>query len=443
MDDGSEPTAQTWFWRVWTLIGAVALLVGAWFVLHEPLRIVLPPIALAAIIVYLMNPTVTGMARRGIPRVLGVTIAYLFGIGAIIGLGIVLGPILVRQTSQFLDELPQIWASLQDAVNVQFRRFGIPGPLLSFDLSSPETQETVRGWLDENRDQLLNILRGAGTFLGRVFHLLLTLVLGPILAFYVLADFPRIRDGVKRLVPPGNRSEVLDVTGRITSMVGSYFRGQLLVAAFVGVATALALAVIGLPFWALIGIASGLFNLVPLIGPFVGGVVGVTVALTVGGGFGQAVAVVVAMTIVQQIDNHAITPNILARTVEVHPVTVILALLVAGSMYGILGMFLAIPAVAAMKLMVVYVLVTRVPSMRHLAGEAGLFDADGKALDPEGEDAPDGTLVGLGRELRRTWERRRTGRGSHEPGDETELPRDLIEVGDADQEQTGPQGRHG
>lgn len=428
MEDGGENASQRWFWRVWTLIGTLVLLAGAWLVLREPLRILLLPLALAAVIVYFLNPVVSGLARRGVPRIVGVTLAYVLGIGAVIALGAFLGPILARQSGEFVDQLPGIWESLQRGINRQLRRFGVAGPLLSFDLGSSETQATIREWFAENRDQLLVLLRGAGSFVGRVLHILLALVLGPILAFYLLADYPRIREGVERLVPPDSRSEILDVTGRISSMVGSYFRGQLLVATFVGVATSAALGLIGLPFWALIGVATGVFNLVPLIGPFVGGLIGVIVALTVGGGVGQAVAVVVAMTAVQQVDNHAITPNILARTVEVHPVTVILALLVAGSMFGIVGMFVAIPAVAAVKLVTLYVLVTRVPSMRHLAGDAGLFDDPGGG-QPSAE-APDGTLIALGRELRRTWERRRSARPPED--DSVELPRDLLEVGEAD-----------
>lgn len=432
MDDGTEVTVQTWFWRVWTVIGTVILLVGGWFLLREPLGILLPPLALAAIIVYFLNPTVGWFAERGWPRALGVTLAYVVGIGAVIAIGALLGPVLVRQAAEFLDELPEIWESVQRGINRQLRRIGVAGPLLSFDLGSSETQQTIREWLAENRDQVLVLLRGAGTVLGRVVHILLTLILGPILAFYVLADFPRIRAGVKRIVPPDSRSEILDVTGRISSMVGAYFRGQLLVATFVGVATSVALALIGLPFWALIGLSTGVFNLVPLIGPFFGGLIGVIVALTVGGGFGQALAVVVAMTAVQQIDNHAITPNVVARTVKVHPITVILALLVAGSMFGIVGMFVAIPAVAAVKLVTLYVLVTRVPSMRHLAGEAALFD-DPLGHVEEQDDVPDGTLVALGREMRRAWERRRTGRSGDLDDESPELPRDLLEVGDAEQ----------
>jgi hypothetical protein len=127
------------------------------------------------------------------------------------------------------------------------------------------------------------------------------------------------------------------------------------------------------------------------------------------------------MTLVQQIDNHVITPNILSRTVHVHPVTIILSLAVAASMFGILGMLVAIPTIAAVKLVVMYILVTRFPSMGHLAGD-GPEIIDGVPVG----DPRDRSLVGLGRELRGAWERRKR-RVIDEPADPTD-PADMADA---------------
>ena len=255
---------------------------------------------------------------------------------------------------------------------------------------------------------------------------LVAIVLAPVLAFYVLSDLPRLSEGVRRLVPPRSRSEAVDVTQRILRTVGAYVRGQLLVATFVAVATSIGLLVVGLPFWALVGVAAGLFNLIPFVGPFVGGLLGALIALTVGNGLGQAVAVVVVMVIVQQVDNHVITPGVLSRTVHVHPITIILTLAAAASLFGILGMLVAIPLLAATKLVVMYLLVTRVPSMAHLAGE-GPEVIDGK---PVGEPR-DSSLVSMGRELRAAWENVRRRRQD----DTTAPPRTPSDTTD---DQVGP-----
>ncbi len=317
---------------------------------------------------------------------------------------------------------------LQDTVNNQLRRLGVV-QRVSLDPQSTETQTAVQQFLEDNREQMVGLLRGAGTVVAGLVAGLIAIVLAPVLAFYVLADQPRLSDGVRRLVPPSSRSEVVDVTQRILRTVGAYVRGQLLVATFVAVATAVGLAIVGLPFWALVGVVAGVFNLIPFVGPFVGGLLGAVVALTVGNGLGQAIAVVVVMVVVQQVDNHVITPGVLSRTVHVHPVTIILALATAASLFGILGMLVAIPVLAAGKLVVMYLLVTRVPSMAHLAGE-GPEIIDGV---PVGEPR-DSSLVSMGRELRVAWEVRRR-RRQDEPDPE---PADVTAVGASPPDEAGP-----
>ena len=396
------PRSQLWLWRIWATIGGAVILAGLWWALREPLAIIVPPLALAAVLVYILNPVVGWLKDRRVPRGLGAATAYLVLIAGVVIFVQALGPTIVRQTGDLLEQLPEISANLQKFINTQLERLNITSRV-TIDLESRSTQLAIQDYIGENRDNLLGLLGGAVSVVGRLLHGLLTLILAPILAFYILADLPRLVDGIERLVPPGTRSEVVDVGRRIGRTVGNYFRGQLLVATFVGLATATGLALIGLPFWALIGATAGIFNLIPLVGPFLGGVIGVLVALTVGDGGSQALWVVVVMTAVQQIDNHVITPNIVARTVKVHPLTVILSLLVAGSLYGLLGMFVAIPIVATVKLVLMYLLVTRVPAMDHLAGEGpGLFGDEDDLPEPA-----EGTLTAMGRELRRTWERRR------------------------------------
>ncbi len=393
----AEPTSRLWFWRVWTLIGAIVLLWGAVWVLAEPLSLIFPPLALAFVIVYLLNPSVRWLAERGVPRALSTAGAYLAVLAVVGGLGAVLGPLVADQLRDLAVRLPEITRGVESTLNDLLARTGIESRL-TLDLQSEAARQTVEDLLRGNREQVMTVLRGAGSVVTSLLHLLLVVVFAPILAFYLLADLPRIGDGIRRLFPPDTRTEVVEVVERIGRTVGAYFRGMLLVALFVGVATSVGLAVVGLPFWAVIGGTAGLFNLIPLIGPFVGGALGVAVALTVGTGLGQAVAVVIVMVAVQQVDNHVITPNIVARTVQVHPVTVIVALTVAGSLFGILGMFVAIPVVATVKLVLLWLLVTRVPGMEHLAEET---DGDGT---PE-----DGSLVAMGRELKAALRRRSVG----------------------------------
>ncbi len=392
--DGQQDRLARWALRTWLAIGLLVLVGMLWWLLRDPLGLVLPPVAIAAVLVYVLNPAVSALSRRGLPRALGALVAYLVAGGLVWSVFAVVGPLLVEQARGLIAELPAIGAALQSAVNEQLTRVGVP-PSEQLDLETTEVATAIQDWLAANRDEVFALLRGAGSVVSWVAHLALALALGPILAFYALSDLDRLSTGAARLLPPDTRGEVVEVSSRIGGIVGAYFRGQLLVALFVGTATATGLWLVGLPFWAVVGIATGIFNLVPLVGPTVGGLIGVTVALTVGGGVQQALLVVVVMVAVQQIDNHVITPLVVGRSVSIHPITVIIALVVAGSIGGIPLMFVAIPAAATLKLVVLHVAVTRLPSMAHLADEL-----------PDGAAPRRGTVTGLAQELRVAFERR-------------------------------------
>lgn len=351
-----------WTLRVWLAIGAGVLLAGTWYVVREPLAIVVPPLGLAVVVVYVLDPFVRMLARRGVPRAVSTGLAYVVLLGVVVAGSIVLVPVVSDQIGDLAEEAPEIAVDLERAINRQLERLDVEQRVV-LDPESEEVRDAVRRYLVGGTAQgrFSTLLSSAGDVAREVLHAAIIILLGPVLAFYLLADLPRVLAGLRRLVPPGRRDEVDELTRGIVARVGGYFRGQLLVAAFVGVATAVALLVIGLPFWALVGLVTGVFNLVPLIGPFVGGAIGVVIALTVGDGFTQALWVVVAMTAVQQVDNHVVSPNVMSRTVELHPITVMLGLLVAGTLYGIFGMLVAVPLIAAAKLVALHVLARRAP----------------------------------------------------------------------------------
>ncbi len=399
--NGPSPRQLRRLTAVWTVVGflVVAWLVVTW--LSRPVRFLVTPILLASVLVYLLSPVVGWFARR-VPRIIAAFLTYLLVLALVALVGWQLLPLLNAQIQALADGLPEIVDATLSGLVETLRPVGL-------DSLVPDEPSGVGSLLQDNEQQVVGVLAILRSLLGSVVSGVVSVVLAPVLAFYVLVDLPRLSSGIQRLLPPESRDEVADVGRRIVTTVGGYFRGQLLVAAFVGVATAIGLWLVGLPFWAIIGGLAGAFNLIPLVGPFVGGTLGVVVALTAGTGVGQAVVVVVVMVLVQQVDNHVITPQVLRRTVHVHPVTIILSLAVAASLMGIIGMLVAIPTVAALKLVLLYVLATRVPSMRHLSDPEQFLD--GAALPPAAEDS----LGALSQQLRRGWERRRFGAGRTKP----------------------------
>ncbi len=324
----------------WAAVGVATLLAVVGIVLWT-VRVIFPPLVLAGAIVFLLNPVVTGLQHRGVPRAAGAGIAYLGVIGLVVLAGALVYPIAADQARELGDDWPVIkmkaenW--IDDAVETS------QGTFLEFTRADLEDalgnkNTTFRQQLDQARDLGL-----------KIFHILLILLLAPIIAFYLLVDAPRVREVIRSLVPPGAKAEVDHVAHRLNRAIGGFFRGQLVVATIVGVMCSVGLLIIGLRFWFLVGMIAGLFNIVPLIGPWVGGVPGIVIALTTGTPL-QAVGVVVVMVTAQQIDNHFITPQVMQRVVQLHPAAVILALLAGGSLGGFFGLLLAVPLAAVLKI---------------------------------------------------------------------------------------------
>jgi predicted PurR-regulated permease PerM len=367
------------FVLAWAAVGIVIL---AYLVLRYvlyPVRVVFPPLLLALILVYLLNPPVTRLERRGMRRGWATLITYVVALVALGGLLVWLIPLVSHQVGEFSRSIPDLLHRAERGLLHFARRLGL-------------------------RVRSANILGAfgksgsVGEYIGRVTSvssavgLVLVLVLGPILAFYLLVDLPKMRRTLEAAVPARRRREVQHLAGRVSTAVGGYFRGQLLVAALIGAFCMLGFWFIGLPYWAPVGLIVGLFSLIPFIGPFLGAIPSLFVAFTTprsasGGvlhprpGWPLAVAASVVLLIIQQADALVVSPRLVSRSVRLHPVTVMLSLLVAGTIAGVWGMLLAIPTVAAAKILVVHYWDTRMvwpprgseePSDRtgHAPGEA-------------------------------------------------------------------------
>jgi predicted PurR-regulated permease PerM len=310
---------------------------------------VIPPLLIALAVVYLLNPLVSALERRGVPRVAGAGIVYVLFLCIVALVVSLLVPVVTRQVTAVVDHFPDYLADAQAMVRDVAARFG-QEPNFRLDA------DQVREWLSagENRTAVTRYLTGLRSVTNSVISGLIIIVLGPVMAFYLLVDLPRLRRGAMALVPPSRREEIKGLMDRIGQAVGGFFRGQLLVALFVGVASSIGLWAIGLPFWLLVGMVAGVFNLVPLVGPFIGGGLAVVIALVSGEPL-KAVWAALVLLAVQQIDNHLISPNVMGRTVQLHPVVVMLALLVGASFAGLFGMLVIVPLVAVAKIVFLFI----------------------------------------------------------------------------------------
>lgn len=332
----------------WAICGLAALLglvgLAAWFV-----RVIWPPLILAGAIVFILNPIVTRAHARGIPRVLATALSYLFVVLLLAMSALLVYPLARDQAKQLGDDWPDIRHDLQHRLD----------DLAQESESWPIKVPTWKEFEDEfgsgkgkhANDTIAERVARVRDIGARIFHVAIVFVLAPIIAFYLLVDLPRLRRVMLGLIPKQSEHEVLVVAHRLNRAIGGFFRGQLLVALIVGVMVSIGLFVIGLPFWILVGMVAGLFNIIPLIGPWIGAVPGVIIALTTRD-VGTAVWVAAIMGAAQQIDNHFISPIVMQRAVKLHPAAVMMALLAGGTIGGFFGLLLAVPSAAVLKIVV-------------------------------------------------------------------------------------------
>lgn len=370
----------------WAVVGVVVL-VGLLGLVAWTVRVVFPPLVLAAAIVFVLNPVVTALQHRGVPRAVGAGLTYL-GVAAVVALAAVL---FVPVAADQARDLEEDWPAIQDRAErwVDARAEESQGTFWEF------TRADLEGAFSSGDESFADRLDDARDVGLRVFHALLVAVLGPIIALYLLVDLPRVREVAESLVPEHAKPEVTVVAHRLNAAMGGFFRGQLLVALIVGVLCSVGLAAIGLRSWFFVGMIAGLFNVIPLVGPWIGGIPGVVIALTTGSTL-QAVGVVVVMVAAQQIDNHLITPQVMQRTVHLHPAAVVLALLAGGTMGGFLGLLVAVPLTAALKIVLghlwrVHVLGEALPEVAVAQGADDAEPAVGLVEDvwrapPDGRD---------------------------------------------------------
>ena len=342
---------------VWIAVGAVAL--GyVLLIVAGSIRVIWLPIAFGAGIVFFLEPLVRALERMRMPRPVAVVLALLALIGLVIAIGALVFPTIREQAAEFGQRLPDLYLAGINWVREV-------GGSLGLNVDELLSQQAIEDWLNDpaNQETVQNLLLGFGAGAGQVIRgvaeAIAVLALAPILAMYILIDLERFKANSLDMTPPRHREEFAFVSGQVGTALSSFVRGQLLVAIIVGAASSLGMWLIDLPFWLLIGIIAGFLNLIPFMGPVVGGALAVLVAL-LNGSVTQAIWAVVIMIAIQQVDNHVITPLVQRARVNLSPLVIVLALIIGGTVAGLLGVLVAVPMTAAVRIIVGHIWRTRV-----------------------------------------------------------------------------------
>ncbi|HSM01734.1 MAG TPA: AI-2E family transporter [Acidimicrobiia bacterium] len=367
----------------WSLLGTLLLLAASVWLLTR-IWIIVPPLVFAIAMIYVLNPIVNRLASHGVARWLGSCLSYLVLVGLLTLAGILAIPRIADQASELAEDFPGIY----DDMVMDIENFAADLGLDDVDLPDyDQLQEEIseNGLVRDNLRRITEVTLG-------VLETILLLTLAPVIAFYVLLDLPTMRRKTMELIPEARRAEIAYVGRELGTAVGGFLRGQLLVALIVGVMTSVGFWLVGLPFWLLIGMIAGFLNIIPFVGPWVGGILGVLVALATSDLQTALWAGLVAL-IVQQIDNHFVSPTVLRATVRLHPAAIVLGLVVGAAIGGFWGVLLTVPIMAAVKIVAGHYWRTRVLGESWEEASEALIDDD-----PEPDTVITRALDGLDRD---------------------------------------------
>lgn len=324
------------------LCGTVILKnLNVWHVLFTLLK-VLSPLFIGFVIAWLLNPLVTKMSEKKIPRIVGSLLVYIVFLVFIYIFLRILIPTLYTQINDLINTLPAIMDKFKNFANDFFNQISISG----VDLTSIKDNifNSVGSYFINFANSLPNSLVNT---LGNLFSGLGTVLISLVVGLYMLFDFDAISGHFLKLVPNKNKYEIEILLTDIGKEVRKTISGTLLVAFMVFVCDSVGFAIIGLDAALLFGLVCGLTDLIPYIGPYIGGAAAVIVGFSQGSITG--IAVLIICIVVQLVENYILQPIVMSKATQLHPVTIIIGLLVFAHYFGIIGMIIATPCIALLK----------------------------------------------------------------------------------------------
>ncbi len=300
------------------------------------LRSVLLIIVMAMFLSILLTPFVNFCEYRGVNRALASVLVF----AVIIFLASMGFKLLAPVVSQQVKELSSGLNDQSPAQVMQLVREKIGDNIPV--LSNPSVQAEIEKKVGE-------ILKHSFTVVADVLSAVMSTIMIAFMTFFFLKDGRRIKKALIGWVPNRYFEVALMLQHKIVTQLGRYIRGQLLVAFIVGALSTLALYFLGVRYYFFIGAMAGLANMIPYFGPIVGALPAVVIAFLDTGEVGLVAAVIVAFASIQLIENVVVSPVIVAKSVELHPLVIIVVILIGGQLMGVFGMLLAVPAASIVK----------------------------------------------------------------------------------------------
>ncbi|WP_053058019.1 AI-2E family transporter [Rubrobacter aplysinae] len=317
---------------------AFALAVFSYFVYE--IRTIVLVLLLTMLFSIIISGPVDYLAHRGLPRGLGILVV----LGVLAGVfwlgGVAVAPVVERQARELVQNFPALLSQAEGFANRVQNFFGVD---LGGFLQPQRLSETISGALSGDT---FNVVANIGGSIANGLSLALVALIGTI--YLVIRPAPLV-NGFVSFFPAERRPRVREILTKLYGTVQRWFLGQLTTMVLIGVLSAIAFSIIGVPFAVLLGVFGGLVAFVPFIGPTIAVIPAILLALSESPV--QAIWVLVAYLAIQAVESNVIQPIVMSQAVELHPAVVVFGLLIMGTLFGFVGLLLAVPLVAAIQVL--------------------------------------------------------------------------------------------
>lgn len=334
--------------KVLLIVIALSLIV-ALFKAYPILGSTLSAFLIAVLLAYLLNPLVNKFEKLNINRYLGTAIVYIILLLMIIGLGFLVIPSLVDQIEKFIKNLPNMTNYSLNWIKEMLDK----NNLYDTDIYL-QIEKAVKEYISSSSSKILDWSAGIVTSVTASIGFILTLVLIPIITFFLLADKEKIFDKIKSIFPKKYYSDANNLYHEIDESMSNFVRGRILMAVFVGIVTMIALLLMRVEFAVVIGLITMISDIIPYVGPFVGFLPAGIFALM--DSPMKAVWVGIVFFFINWVENNILGPKLLGESTGIHPIVILLSIIIGGGMFGVWGMILSVPFVSLMMILTKFVM---------------------------------------------------------------------------------------
>ncbi|AIS58991.1 pheromone autoinducer 2 transporter [Listeria ivanovii subsp. londoniensis] len=324
--------------------------------IFDPLMVILKtvaaPIILAGISYYLFNPIIDWLEKKKWKRGWAIALLYVVIIGLIILLFSFVIPAVKDQIISLFKTFPGYW----DQITQKFNEFSQSS---LFDQLKDKLSTNMSDIMKTISEKGTSVLNGAitsiGSIVGTVTEVILAIVTTPLVLFYLLKDGKKLPDFLLKMLPVNGRAHTRQVLGEANHQISSYIRGQIIVSLCIGILLFIGYLIIGLPYALTLAIIAACTSIVPYLGPAIAITPAIIIAIVTSPWL--LVKLIIVWCVVQLLEGKFISPQVMGKTLKVHPITILFVILIAGNLFGVLGVIFAVPGYAVLKVIVTHVFI--------------------------------------------------------------------------------------